>query len=75
MFSRKKIAEMQKRLENIDDKLAKLAIKISDIENRLSECDDSVNEEINSMWDKALESVIDFNPFKVGGGIDRNRRP
>lgn len=59
-----------KRISNLEDNLAKALLEISELkaktkqlESKLPDFDEAVAKGVDELWNQAVRSVIDYNPF------------
>lgn len=68
----------RKKVEALEGALAKLALKVADLEkelaeikDRLPEYEEAVAKGVGDTWDRSISNIIDYNPLsKAEGGDD-----
>lgn len=70
MRIRKTINELLKQNANLAAEVAELKKQLAEINGRLPEYEEAIAKGVGDQWNRAVQSVIDYNPFgksKVGG--------
>ena len=70
MFISKKEKELfYESVASLAKELQTLGARIESIEKKLPEYEEAVAKGVDDVWNKAVQSVIDFNPYKdIEGG-------
>lgn len=59
----KRIAKLEDRITGMALELVRATEKLEEIEKKLPEYDEAVARGVDTVWNKAVQSVIDYNPF------------
>lgn len=67
----------RKKVEALEGALAKLALKVADLEkeltgikDRLPEYEEAVAKGVGDTWDRSISNIIDYNPLSKSEGGD-----
>jgi len=63
-ISKKEKAQLIDAIVRSAQKIVELEEKLEKIEKKLPEYEDAVAKGVDDVWNKAVQSIIDFNPFK-----------
>jgi hypothetical protein len=53
--------------KNTMSSFRRLGAEVREIKERLPEYEEAVAKGVDDVWNKAVQSIVDFNPFKTGG--------